>query len=108
MTDKMSRREFVVTSTAGIAAAASAPASGQAPAVVTKKSVKPAVIASANGHEYKNGGRKTCVETAFEMMMSGKDVLESLIAGREHAISPYVYGINTSGGPLPAVRKARR
>ena len=81
MTDKMSRREFVVTSTAGIAAAASAPASGQAPAVVTKKSVKPAVIASANGHEYKNGGRKTCVETAFEMMMSGKDVLESLIAG---------------------------
>jgi N4-(beta-N-acetylglucosaminyl)-L-asparaginase len=88
MTDKISRREFVVTSTAGIAAAASAPAlahpstrSRQAPAVVTRKPVKPAVVASANGNEHKNGGDKTCVETAFAMMMSGRDVLESLIAG---------------------------
>jgi N4-(beta-N-acetylglucosaminyl)-L-asparaginase len=88
MTDKISRREFVVTSTAGIAAAASAPAlghastgSGQAPAVITRKPVKPTVISSANGNEFKNGGTKTCVETAFAMMMSGTDVLESLIAG---------------------------
>ena len=91
MTEKISRRAFV-TSTAGIAAAAATPAfghdapqasaaAGQAPAVVTRKPVKPAVIASANGNEYKNGGDKTCVETAFAMMMSGKDVLESLIAG---------------------------
>ena len=80
MSDRISRREFVVTSTAGIAAA-SVPAFGQAPAVATKKTVKPAVIASANGNEYKNGGSKTCVETAFALMMSGKDVLESLIAG---------------------------
>jgi N4-(beta-N-acetylglucosaminyl)-L-asparaginase len=87
MTEKISRREFVVASTAGLAAAGApafgaTPASaGQAPAVVTKKPVKPAVIASANGHEYKNGGDKTCVQTAFAMMMSGRDVLESLIAG---------------------------
>src|SRR5688572_5790406 len=81
MTDKMSRREFVVTSTAGIAAAAAAPSFAQAPAVAAKKPVKPAIIASANGHEHKNGGDKTCVETAFAMMMSGRDVLESLIAG---------------------------
>jgi N4-(beta-N-acetylglucosaminyl)-L-asparaginase len=88
MSDKISRREFVVTSTAGIAAAASAPAlaqpltaAGQAPAVMTTRSVKPAVISSANGNQYKNGGSKTCVETAFAMMMAGKDVLESLIAG---------------------------
>jgi N4-(beta-N-acetylglucosaminyl)-L-asparaginase len=79
--EKISRRKFVVTSTAGLAAAASAPAFGQAPAVMTKKSVKPAIVASANGNQYKNGGDKTCVETAFAMMMSGKDVLESLIAG---------------------------
>jgi N4-(beta-N-acetylglucosaminyl)-L-asparaginase len=81
MTDKISRREFVVTSTAGIAAAASAPGLTQAPAVITKKPVKPAIVASANGHEHKNGGDKTCVETAFAMMMSGRDVLQSLIAG---------------------------
>src|SRR5688572_13106662 len=88
MPDKISRREFVVTSTAGLAVAASASAAahasahaGQAPAIVTRKPVKPAVIASANGNEHKNGGDKTCVETAFAMMMSGRDVLESLIAG---------------------------
>src|SRR4051794_2912908 len=81
MTDRISRRDFVVTSTAGLAAAAAAPAFGQAPSVMTKKSVKPVVIASANGNEYKNGGTMTGVEKAFAMMTSGKDVLESLIAG---------------------------
>src|SRR3954453_2032593 len=81
MTDRISRRDFVVTSTAGLAAAAAAPAFGQAPAVMTKKNVKPVVIASANGNEYKNGGTMTGVEKAFSMMTSGTDVLESLIAG---------------------------
>jgi N4-(beta-N-acetylglucosaminyl)-L-asparaginase len=81
MTDKISRRDFVVTSTAGLAAAAAAPAFGQAPTVMTKKSVKPAVVSSANGNQYKNGGTVTCVEKAFTMMTSGSDVLESLIAG---------------------------
>jgi N4-(beta-N-acetylglucosaminyl)-L-asparaginase len=81
MTDKISRRDFVVTSTAGLAAAAAAPAFGQAPTVMTKKSVKPAVVSSANGNQYKNGGSVTCVEKAFTMMTSGTDVLEALIAG---------------------------
>src|SRR3982750_4217966 len=81
MTDRISRRDFVVTSTAGLAAAAAAPAFGQAPSVMTKKSVKPVVIASANGNEYKNGGTMTGVEKAFSMMTSGTDLLESLIAG---------------------------
>lgn len=81
MPDKISRREFVVTSTAGLAAAAATPAFGQAPAVVTSKNVTPVVVSSDNGHQHKNGGDKTCVETAFALMMSGKDVLESLIAG---------------------------
>jgi len=81
MTDKISRRDFVVTSTAGLAAAAAAPAFGQAPTVMTKKSVKPAVVSSTNGIQFKNGGTVTCVEKAFAMMTSGTDVLESLIAG---------------------------
>jgi N4-(beta-N-acetylglucosaminyl)-L-asparaginase len=42
---------------------------------------RPVVIASANGHRYTNGGPKTCVETAFEQMMQGTDVLDALIAG---------------------------
>jgi N4-(beta-N-acetylglucosaminyl)-L-asparaginase len=81
MADKISRRDFVVTSTAGIAAAASAPAFGQSPTPMTKKSVKPIVVSSANGHRYKNGGTMTCVEQAFSMMTQGTDVLESLVAG---------------------------
>src|SRR5258707_969236 len=72
----MSRREFVVASTAGLAAA-----TGQAPTMITTKRPKPAVIASGNGHSYKNGGSMTCIEKAFSMMMQGSDVLEALIAG---------------------------
>ena len=85
MTDRITRRDFVVTSTAGLAAAAAPafgePSPGQAPTVMTKKSVKPAVIASNNGNHYKNGGDVTAVQKAFSMMTSGTDVLESLIAG---------------------------
>jgi N4-(beta-N-acetylglucosaminyl)-L-asparaginase len=75
MPEKMSRRDFVVTSTAGFAAAAAAPT------MMIKKTAKPIVVSSANGHHYKNGGTQTCVEKAFSMMTKGSDVLESLIAG---------------------------
>src|SRR6185437_4136758 len=81
MPDKISRREFVVAGTAGIAAAAAAPAFGSAPAIMTNTSVKPIVVSSANGHRYKNGGSMTCVEKAFSLMTHGTDVLEALIAG---------------------------
>jgi N4-(beta-N-acetylglucosaminyl)-L-asparaginase len=78
---QMNRREFVRTSTAaGLAAAAGTSTSAQAPAV-TKSRVKPLVISSDNGHQFKNGGSKTCVETAFALITSGKDVLDALIAG---------------------------
>jgi len=81
MPDRISRREFVVSSTAGLAAAAAAPALAQSPTVMTKKNVKPIVISSANGFKYKNGGTVTCVEKAFSMITHGGDVLEALIAG---------------------------
>lgn len=42
---------------------------------------KPIVISSANGHQFKNGGDKTCVQTAFERITKGEDVLDALIAG---------------------------
>ena len=94
MSRKLNRREFVMTGTAGLAAAAAAPALGlpgggpapegafrQAPAVVTKGSVKPVVISSSNGNRFKNGGPVTCVEKAFSMITKGSDVLDALIAG---------------------------
>jgi N4-(beta-N-acetylglucosaminyl)-L-asparaginase len=49
--------------------------------VKVHKSARPVVVASANGHRYTNGGTRTCVETAFEQMMQGSDVLDALIAG---------------------------
>ncbi len=82
MKKKISRRDFVVSSAAvGIAATAPLAARAQAPAVKTKTGVKPVVVASRNGITAKNGGEQGCVETAFELMANGNDVLESLIAG---------------------------
>ncbi|HMF99419.1 MAG TPA: N(4)-(beta-N-acetylglucosaminyl)-L-asparaginase [Vicinamibacterales bacterium] len=79
---KLNRREFVQTTGAAAAAVAAVPKTlfGQAPAVMTR-SVKPLVIASSNGHKYKNGGTQTCVEKAFQMITGGSDVLDALIAG---------------------------
>jgi N4-(beta-N-acetylglucosaminyl)-L-asparaginase len=79
MSPKVNRREFVKAGTAAGIAAAAAPAFGQAPAVIT--SGKAVVISSANGHKFKNGGDKTCVETALGKITKGEDVLEALIAG---------------------------
>lgn len=81
MAKKVTRREFVQTTTAaGMALGVATPSLGQAPAIRTG-GVRPIVIASNNGHTVKNGGPKTCVETAFELMTKGTDVLEALVAG---------------------------
>lgn len=76
------RREFVKAgAAAGALAAGRAPAFGQAPAVAAPKSVKPVVLASANGNTYKNAGPRTAVAEAFERIVKGEDVLDALIAG---------------------------
>ena len=82
MTKRIDRREFVRTSVgAGVAgAAASTALFGQAPAI-RSGGPQPVVISSANGNFFKNGGAKTAVETAFEMITSGADVLDAVIAG---------------------------
>ena len=83
MTTKLNRRDFVrATTAAGVtAAAASRRLFAQSPAVLAPKSIKPVVIASANGNRYKNGGTQTSVERAFAMIVGGSDVLDALIAG---------------------------
>jgi N4-(beta-N-acetylglucosaminyl)-L-asparaginase len=87
---KVNRRDFIATTAAaGVVAAARpfASVSGpevealSAPGVIVQSASQPVVIASDNGHKFKNGGAKTCVETAFEKMMKGDDVLDALIAG---------------------------
>jgi N4-(beta-N-acetylglucosaminyl)-L-asparaginase len=82
MSDKPSRREFVRTGVAaGALVASGRTVLAQAPTVVTPRSVKPVVVASANGNRFKNGGPRTCVEEAFLRITSGEDVLDALIAG---------------------------
>jgi N4-(beta-N-acetylglucosaminyl)-L-asparaginase len=75
----MNRREFVLSGTAATLAAA-AEAQTPAPAVV-RRGARPIVVASGNGHRYRNGGTQTCVERAFAMITEGRDVLDALIAG---------------------------
>ncbi|MEX2495345.1 MAG: N(4)-(beta-N-acetylglucosaminyl)-L-asparaginase [Woeseia sp.] len=75
----MSRRDFVV-STAAAGLAASAPNSGAVSPKMSNR-VPPVVVASSNGFTMKNGGKLNCVETAFQRIVKGDDVLDSLIAG---------------------------
>ena len=72
----LTRRGLLV----GSASLAAAPLLEAAPAF-HRAAAKPVVISSANGHNFRNGGRETCVETAFRLMTEGKDVLDALIAG---------------------------
>ncbi len=87
MSDRLSRREFLVTSaltgaaaSAGLAGAHPLFAAGRAPAVHVRVA-RPVVVASANGHRYRNGGTETAVERAFRMITEGADVLDAVIAG---------------------------
>ena len=78
----MNRRSFVKTTGAALGAAA-LPGIAQAavaPAVL-KSRARPVVIASANGHMFRNGGTMTPVEIAFARMTGGADVLDAVIAG---------------------------
>src|SRR5918911_2363111 len=81
MMKKMRRRDFLrAGAAAGVAAASARTLSAGAPAVIIQ-GVRPAVVSSANGNQFKNGGEETCVQRAFRLMTSGADVLDALIAG---------------------------
>jgi len=92
MSKKLNRRQFVTTgAAAGIAAAAggtaaagiaaSAPKASRAPEMLIPQGTTPLVISDYSGYGYRNGGTMNAVETAFDMISSGGDVLDALIAG---------------------------
>jgi N4-(beta-N-acetylglucosaminyl)-L-asparaginase len=83
MTSRINRRDFMTTTAAaaGLAAAARPLSAASGPTVIVQGNSRPAVIASGNGNTHKNGGPKTCVQTAFDLMTGGTDVLDALIAG---------------------------
>ena len=74
----MPTRRQLLSSAAAIAAA---PIVRGMPTVWQKSDVKPLVVSSGNGNQFKNGGDEVCVQRAFRMITEGKDVLDSLIAG---------------------------
>jgi N4-(beta-N-acetylglucosaminyl)-L-asparaginase len=98
---KVNRRDFVRTTTAaGVAAAATKPLFGQAPTMMTPKSVKPCVVASGNGNRSKDADGITCVAKAFKMMTEGADVLDALVAGVAIVeLDPNQTGVGWSGLP---------
>lgn len=76
------RRDFLKGgAAAGLVAATPEALRGAAPAVVVRGAAKPVVVASGNGHRFRNGGTETCVEKAFALMTGGADVLDAVIAG---------------------------
>jgi N4-(beta-N-acetylglucosaminyl)-L-asparaginase len=80
MARKLTRRDFVKTTTAAGVALGNTTVFGKAPAIQTS-SVKPVVVASNNGNVYKNGGSEVGVQKAFNLITKGSDVLDALIAG---------------------------
>jgi N4-(beta-N-acetylglucosaminyl)-L-asparaginase len=82
VSERITRREFVKAGTAAtVAASVPATALSQGPSVLVRRAAPPVVVSSANGHEYRNGGPRTCVEEAWQRIAKGEDVLDSLIAG---------------------------
>ena len=78
----MKRRDFMITSAiAGAALASNRTVTAKAPTILIPAAVKPLVISSANGNMFKNGGEVTGVQKAFQMITSGSDVLDAVVAG---------------------------
>jgi N4-(beta-N-acetylglucosaminyl)-L-asparaginase len=98
---RVSRRDFVKAGAAvSVVVAAPKAAVAQGPTVLVRKATPPVVIASANGHVFKNGGPRTCVEEAFERITSGEDVLDALIAGVNIVeLDPEESGVGYGGVP---------
>ncbi|HKY26652.1 MAG TPA: hypothetical protein VJM12_01760, partial [Pyrinomonadaceae bacterium] len=73
---KIKRRDFMRQTAAGsLTLVASKTALSHAPTILIQNSVKPIVVASANGNRYKHTGNETSVQKAFTMMAQGTDVL---------------------------------
>ena len=82
MTKKMKRRDFMRTgAAAGLTLAATTNEVAGFPTILKQNTVKPLVIASANGNRFKNGRDVTAVMKAFTMMTGGADVLDCVVAG---------------------------
>ena len=80
MTD-INRREFLAAGAAAGFATANGIRPKGAPAVIVKGRARPMAISDLSGYNFRNGGPQNALEKAFEMITSGADVLDSVIAG---------------------------
>jgi N4-(beta-N-acetylglucosaminyl)-L-asparaginase len=81
MVKQMNRRGFVMAAGASALGTRSILAQAQAPQVRASHSARPIVISSANGNMSRNDAGVTCVAKAFQMITSGSDVLDAVVAG---------------------------
>ena len=97
--NRLSRRQFVAAG-AGAVAAGNLLAHAQAPQVLVKGNVRPVVVASANGNQFKDAAGLTCVAKAFKMMTEGADVLDAVVAGVNIVeLDPEESGVGYGGLP---------
>ena len=103
----MDRRDFVRTTAAGVAAAATpaalsaaeTAASNGAPAVHLRRS-RPLCVADVSSIRYKNGGPESAIERAFRGITEGEDVLDAIVAGVNiPELDPDERGIGYGGLP---------
>jgi N4-(beta-N-acetylglucosaminyl)-L-asparaginase len=101
MTEKITRRDFVKAGAAAtVVSGAAGVARAEAPTMLVRRATPPVVIASANGHQYRNGGPRTGVEEAFSRIVAGEDVLDALIAGVNIVeLDPTESGVGYGGLP---------
>lgn len=82
MTHPITRRSFLRSSAAaGLVAAVPAGAAARAPEILTRRSVRPVVIADTTGYIRRDADGMNAVEKAFSLMTEGTDLLDALIAG---------------------------
>jgi N4-(beta-N-acetylglucosaminyl)-L-asparaginase len=101
MDRKLTRRDFVKTGTAaaGLGLVLPGGLAAGAPAVISRRTI-PVVISSGNGHQYRHDGDRTCVETVFDAMTQGEDVLDAILAGvRINELDPGDTSVGYGGLP---------
>ena len=100
----MDRRDFVKTTAAGVAAAATpvaltAETSPDAPSVHVRL-MRPLCIADVSSIRYTNGGPESAIERAFRGITGGEDVLDAIVAGVNiPELDPEERGIGYGGLP---------
>jgi N4-(beta-N-acetylglucosaminyl)-L-asparaginase len=100
----MDRRDFVRTTAAGVAAAAtpsalSAELSRGAPAIRVRRA-RPLLVADVSSIRYKNGGPESAIERAYRGITEGEDILDACVAGVNiPELDPEEAGIGYGGLP---------